>query len=117
MAARNQNFDFYAGDSKIVRITVTDENGDPVPLDTITAADWRLSREPGGPALISKAHGSGVTVTNPAGGVVQVVLQPADTAGREGFYAHELVITDDVNQVTHTTTGTGHGRPAIRASA
>lgn len=43
MELEPQNFAVLAGDSKVLKVTVTDENGVPLPLAGTLSATWRLA--------------------------------------------------------------------------
>ncbi len=110
MTQTGQNVEMFSGDSRTIRFTVTEADGS-TPVDLAgCSAKWRASRKLSGgfsatPA-ISKAIGTGITVTDADAGELQVALAPADTAGLSGRYYHELEITDGLGNVSTVATGT-----------
>lgn len=100
----------YQGDSRTLRITVQDEDGNPLDL-TGYVITWTLMKMPNGAppvartpyavtdlakgavvALRKTSSGAGVTVTNALGGVFEVPLSPTDTATLVGPHYHEAVL-------------------------
>jgi hypothetical protein len=69
------------GDKREITLTVT-SNGSPLNL-TGKRVLWAAKRSTlDAQALISKSSAtSGITLTNPAGGIATVTLDPADTSG------------------------------------
>ncbi|MEJ0015715.1 MAG: hypothetical protein WDN25_03965 [Acetobacteraceae bacterium] len=106
MAAEGQNFTLVAGDTVRLAFTAYDSDG-TTPLDLAGATiKWQLARDEAGPALISKQTGSGITVTNAAGGTFVVAIAPADTAAiTAGGYYHETQVTDASGNVSTVATG------------
>lgn len=101
MADTAQDATLWSGRDKALAFTLSDAAGEALSLAGASLA-WRLSREPGGTALVSKSTSGGIAV---ASNVATVSLAPAETAALEGFYAHELVVTDGEGNVTTVSTG------------
>lgn len=106
-----QDFTMYRGDSRRIKITVTDAAGDPKSL-TGASIIWAMARDKSAPALVQKTTASGVAITNPAGGEFVVDLLPGDTeeldlprSGTRSYY-HEAQIVDSAGAVATVTTGT-----------
>jgi len=96
-----QDISLHSGDSRVLRVTVTDENA--AALD-ITAAVfiWALSKKdaetvsPKGTPIVTKTMAVGsIEITNAPGGVIEITLAPADTAALAGEFYHELQMTLD----------------------
>ena len=107
----DQNFTMHRGDSRRLKITVTDAGGDPKPL-TGASITWAMARDRTAPVLVQKTIAAGVTITNPSGGEFIVDIAPADTedldllrSGSRSFY-HEAQVTDSAGAVATVTTGT-----------
>jgi hypothetical protein len=69
------------GDSATITVTLTDEDGYPLDLDSLsgvrfTARRWYDSGDP----WISKDLDDGITITDPDVGVAEVALVPSDTS-------------------------------------
>jgi len=70
-----------------------------------------LGRYPGAEPLVEKDTVDGdVTITNPSGGIIEVTIEPEDTASlgdADGSdYYYELVVQDKNSDVATVTTGT-----------
>ncbi|KAA3645342.1 MAG: hypothetical protein DWQ07_12810 [Chloroflexi bacterium] len=114
MTKEDQNIEkFYAGDNKIIKIPVVDEDGQPFDMTSATA-EWVLKENPWDTtALISKSTASGITFSSFQGtnDQVEIALVPADTATliteeQDGkrFY-HECEVTDTGGKVATVATG------------
>lgn len=111
MTLTHQDFPLVAGDSHLIEFAVT-ENGVAADLTGATALRWGCVKRRAdgtftGAAVVTKALGSGVEITDAAGGVIQVTLDPDDTAELPaGAYYHELELTDAGGAVITLATGT-----------
>lgn len=99
-----------AGDTIQIEDTVVDSEGD---LKDLSGADivFGLAAYPGESVIVEKTiTGGGVSITDAAGGVLQVTLQPSDTEslgspdGTEYYYEIEVTDSDSITQTV--TTGT-----------
>ena len=109
MSKRNQDFDLYAGESKVIFIKL--DNADGTPFDPAgSMMEWRLAKTSHSDATLQKTLGSGLILST---GGVNVVLDSADTYDlRPEIWYHELkVMTGD--KVAVTTVGHVHLRPAL----
>lgn len=102
MAAEHQNAELYAGDSAELEIALTDEEGAALDLSGATLA-WKLARTPHAAAEVSKASGSGISIS---GSTATVALDDTETADLLGDYWHQLVVTDASGNVSTLATGT-----------
>lgn len=104
-----QDFEMFSGDSKDLVITVVDENDVTFSL-TSASIKFNASREPGSTVLINKGTDvspGGITITNPAGGIFTVTLDPGDTKDlTEKFLYYEAEITDVLGNIATVTFGT-----------
>lgn len=109
MAHNVRNLEIHAGDDLAIPVAVTDAAGQAVDL-TGAAIAWQAAR--GTPerfsktAVVSKASGAGITITDPAGGVFEIALASADTQGLSGSFYHEAEVTDAGGNKTTVMTGT-----------
>lgn len=85
MTATNQNFYMYAGDTKNLNISVTNDDGSPLDLTGCTIT-WVLKKN--NSELVK-------TTTN---GVIE--LEPSDTSDLYGIYPHECELTDQTGNVS-----------------
>lgn len=88
-----QELEVQAGESRTLTLYARDTSNNPQDLTSRTVA-WLVGRPPFDPgnriAVIEKTG----TVTNAAGGVYTVTLDPADTLGRSGKYVHMGLVTE-----------------------
>jgi hypothetical protein len=101
---------WFIGEDKTLEFTVLEADGSAQDLSG-WAIEWVLRREPGGSALVTKEVGSGITVSTPASGVLQVAVADVDTdplpAGR---YWHALRRADSGTEAV-----LAYGQVALRA--
>mgnify|MGYP000892708861 FL=1 len=115
MASEGQDFKMTAGDTRVLRIAVTDTDGEQVDLAGATARWWmaRSSRSTGASVLVQKSTSGGVSIDEQTG-IVTVTISPADTEGLSaGLYYHELEIVDGNGAVSTVTTGKVTMRDAL----
>lgn len=96
-----QNFAMLAGDSKVLKVTVVDETGTPLPLAGTQSVTWRMARTARSTPVLSKTLASGVTLIADAaalGGVncgrLDVRVESADSGPLDGEYFHDCQIVD-----------------------
>jgi hypothetical protein len=106
VAAKNQNFEAYKGDTRNISVSVEDDDGAAVDLTGATIK-WAAANTPTSVAVISKqTGGSGISITDASGGVFVITLQPADTASlRARTYYHEAQVTDAGGVISTVLTG------------
>jgi len=106
MTSEAQNFEMYAGEDKILTVTVTDAAGDVVDL-TDASIEWVMKRTADDTtALVTKTLADGITCASPATGVFTVTLEAADTEELGGAsYLHEAEVTDAGDNVSTVTRG------------
>lgn len=118
MTIRNQNVIIYRGDSTMIDIAVTQEDG--TPYDPATGAQFKYrvaetSHEDEVDVLISKSSDPSGGITPIIGGV-EVVITTADTTAFDpGIYYHELKLFDGVDEAT-TMVGAFIVRPSLLMS-
>lgn len=92
--------EIYANTKRVLEFSVTDADNGDAPLDlTGLTAEWTLARATargysGQATVLKDTTGGGITVTDAAGGRLEVTLQPADTQALLGEYHQELEIFD-----------------------
>lgn len=107
------DFEIWQGDGHEIEITVTDDAGEPYNLATVLALTWSLAETWGGTALVSKAIGTGITITDAAAGKLAIEILSADTAGLTGKdYVHQTKMTDAIGQ-TYTIS---YGKAVVQKS-
>lgn len=116
-----QNFTMSAGAGLILKITVFDEAGAPLPLAGTQAVTWKLARSARSTtAVLTKTLGDGATViTDDAAegganaGRLNVQIDPADSAGLAGEYFHECTLQDADGDLSRIFYGRGFVAPSI----
>ncbi len=107
MAKLKQDFEMYSGESKNIKITLTDEKSD-TPLDVSNATiTWVMKRSAKFPTnLIEKSTvNSEIEIVDAVNGVVKVKLISADTESLEGLYYHSAKIVDVLENTSVLLTG------------
>src|SRR5262245_11183850 len=92
----------YAGDSKLLAITIGDRSGAAVNLAGATITYAIVELVPGGAPVtrLTKTLADGVGVGGAGNNVVNVQLAEADTAALVGEYRHELEIVDSAGNIS-----------------
>lgn|SRR5690606_34993416 len=98
MTTARQDARMTSGDTKRLRVTITDSDGVEVDVTGATIIYVIADSQ----ERVRKATGDGITID---GAVVTVTLDPADTAELAGVYAHEMQIVDGAGQVQTVFTG------------
>lgn len=108
MAAQNQDFVTYAGDSPKPIFTVVGPDGStPVDISLVTEIVWTARRSLNDAPVLtkSKTGGSIAFVTNGSNGQFQVTIAASDTAGLTGWYMHYAALTDAAGGITTVEVG------------
>jgi hypothetical protein len=92
------------GDTWQWLITITPEDvGDTLPDLTVSTVTATITDQSGTAMWTGSTATSGVTVTDAVGGVVQVIVPPAETADfAEGFYNGDLQVVVTASGETRT---------------
>jgi len=111
MTSEDQNFELYAGESKVLTVTVKDAAGALIDL-TGSTIEWIVKRaEDDAAGLITKTTvpiTGGITLSNQTTnkGEFTITLLPADTLSLGGAsYYHEAEVTDAATNVSTVTRG------------
>ena len=94
-----QDIEFFAGEDKLIRDTIYQEDGVTVENITGWSIEFRLekhSRETS--SLVTKSVGSGVTITDGPNGVFEVQLDAADTLGLKARKYNYQIWRTDTNE-------------------
>lgn len=113
MPATNQDIEHWKGDDAQIRITVLDQDDNPVDLTDATARWWmtsRLSPASTGAASIyiqkSTADGGIIITENSGTFTLTIELQPEDTENlTPGKYYHETEVVDSAGEISTVTVG------------
>ena len=115
MTDTNQNIDVYRGDSGIIHVDLTNEDGSAfdatAPTLNITWLVARTSHAFETEALIAKTLGGGITA--PAGGGIDIALSADDTDLDPSLYYHQLRVKSG-SEVTMAMVGIMRVRYSLR---
>jgi len=105
--------EYRSGDDLIFQFTVDDEDNPPAVKDLTGATIiWVLSQRQGSTPLITKsAIGTEILVPTPTNGILQAIINAADTDNLSGGFWHELEITDSSGKVHTAAYGTFYIEP------
>lgn len=103
-----QDFEMYAGDTKSIRVTITDSGGDAVNLSGSTLR-YVICRTADGTPIIDKSTDDDITVSS---NVATIPLPAAETEALVGGYYHELELTDTLGTVSTLFVGSVYVRPS-----
>jgi hypothetical protein len=107
VAAVNQDFVTYQGDTVQPVFTVVNSSGVAVDISGATQITWTARTNLDAAAAITKTKTGGQIsfVTTGTDGKFQVQVNPADTAALTGFYMHYATITDGAGNVSTVAVG------------
>lgn len=115
-----QNFTLSAGAGLILKVTVFDGAGNPVPLAGTQSVIWTLARTPRSATVLTKTLGEGVMVaTADAGqggancGRLDVQLDAADSTALDGEYFHDCRLIDAAGDASRIFYGRGFIAPGL----
>jgi hypothetical protein len=104
MTYTGQNLEIYQGKDRVIDVIVYDGYG--VPLDiTGSTFNWVVYRPTPGTIVLNKTTTSGISLTVPASGRMEITLDPADTQNLLGQYNHEGEITTPTGKQDTIFTG------------
>jgi len=96
--AYQTNWEMFAGDARVLGITLTNDSGQAIPLGEITAITFCIkTSQTATTQLVAKSLGNGIAMTNQEAGEYEVTLDAVDTEDLGGAYYWESVVTDIVN--------------------
>lgn len=87
-------FRMTAGDTKVLQVTVVDDDGSPVDISGTTIR-FQMSRfATDAEALVIKSSGSGIEIIDGPAGQLEITLDPDDTPDFNGSYYFEAEVED-----------------------
>lgn len=113
MTKRNQDVTIQAGEYKKFSVTIKNGSGTAINLTGATPIQYGISQTEGGARILTKTLGSGITITDAANGVLEIVITAADLAGKEGEFHHELSITESSGNKSCAFTGKLTVKPSM----
>lgn len=115
-----QNFTLSAGAGLILKITVFDDAGSPVPLAGTQSVTWKLARTARRTAVLTKTLGAGATIiTDDAAqggancGRLDVQIDAGDSADLDGEYFHDCRLLDAAGDTSRIFYGRGFIAPGL----
>lgn len=99
---------YRSGDDFVFQFTVNDADN-PGSVKDLTGATviWVLSQRQGSTPLFTKTViGTQILIPTPTTGILQVIIEPDDTASLFGTYWHELEIIDSSSKKHTSAYGT-----------
>ena len=104
MTKTGQNVEIYQGDFRVLEILILDENDLPRDITNCTFI-WNVYKPSADFIYIEKTTASGIIITNASGGLIEITLNPEDTATMLGQYNHECELVDPNSRPFTVTTG------------
>lgn len=102
-----ENFELFAGDDKVLRITVVDTANAVVDITDFLEIRWKMARTVHQSPLLEKSLNNGIVIVNGGSGRYDIVLNSPDTeAMRQGDYYHEAECIDEDGNVATVMIGT-----------
>jgi hypothetical protein len=109
----NRDFSMFAGDSKTLSVSVTEQaDGAPTNITGATIS-WQAVRSLRKTVVITKSTSDGITISSGSGGTFDITLDPSDTASLRGDYYHEAQITFTTGEVSTVLRGVMTVEPAL----
>lgn len=104
MTVTGQNLELYQGKDRVIEVIVYDGYDNRL---NITGSDftWVVYRPTPGSIKLTKTTGSGIILTVPVSGIMEITLVPADTQNLLGQYNHEGEITTPTGKQDTIFTG------------
>ncbi len=92
MTYTGQNLELYRGKDRVIEVIVEDGAGARLNIAG-SSFTWVVFKPSVGTVVLSKTTVSGIDLTVPASGVMEITLIPEDTVSLLGQYNHEGEIT------------------------
>ena len=107
MTLRDQDFEMWQGENKLVYFTITGDSSAVKDLTDSTSFLWKALRHVGSTsATIAKSTaGGGITVTGATSGIFCVTISSSDTESINGRFYHEARFTDSDGKNEVVSTG------------
>lgn len=104
MAATEQNFEMYAGDTKNINIEVR-QDGEIINVSQATFK-WAMKNSPTVKEnVLYKESGEGIITTDGENGLIRIRLDSSDTEDLIGGFYHEVEMTDHLGNISTITVG------------
>jgi hypothetical protein len=95
--ALKQNFSMFSGNDVTLEVELTDVQGSPeTPLILIGTQEliFAIGRRGATEPLVTKTLDDGITITDAANGMIEILLSAAEMEPLVGIFQHELRITN-----------------------
>lgn len=103
MTMKNQDFEMFAGETKIINLTINNKDGSPVDL-TESSIMWIIKTGKNS-SIIKRSETNDVAIVDAVQGKCSIKLNPIDTANLCGFFRHKANMIDFVGNVSTVLTG------------
>jgi len=88
----NEDRAIFQGDDETLRVTVENENRETVDISGASSIEYGIFDDSG--SQLSKSLNSGISITDGANGVFEVLISSGDTSSLSGDFRHEAEIVD-----------------------
>jgi len=113
VAVKTNQDEMWAGNKRVLRYTITDEDTSGSPAKDLTGytAKWAISRFSADGStfntapVLEKSSGSGITITDAANGILEVTIDTGDTSALSGVFYMELELFDSSSNPVVVATG------------
>lgn len=106
MAAKNQDFEMYQGDTQEVNITIKGPTGAVLDVSGATFK-WAMKQTVYSTPIVTKDTAAGITIIEALAGRIMIKLAPSDTqVVKADKYYHECEMTDKFGNVSTIFVGT-----------
>lgn len=109
------DFTMYVGDTKVLKVTVLDEDGNAVNITGVDIRWWMAKnvKKLDADVLIKKSTTDGISITDGPNGKFEVTIEPEDTETlKAGSYYHEAEV-DDAGVISTVMTGKATLTPTL----
>lgn len=100
----NESISMYSGESRIIKLSIVDQDNGGIPLD-LTNYNLTFLAHLNGVTKILKTESNGITILNPQTGQLEIRLSSADTRELSGTLLFEVKVTDINNEEVIVTLG------------
>lgn len=104
MTFTGQNLELYQGKDRTIEVTVYDGVGNLLNISG-SSFTWVVYRPTPGSIVLTKTTISGISLTVPVSGLMEITLIPEDTQNLLGQYNHEGEITTSTGKQDTIFTG------------
>lgn len=104
MARVNESISMYSGESRIIQLSIKDQDNNGIPLN-LTGFSIKFLVHLNGVTKILKEINNGITILNAQEGEIEIRLAAVDTIELSGAYLFEVKVTNPTNEDIIVTLG------------